>query len=71
MIMNKKKCALTNLALFIPSFKFGSVSKTGAGAFITLLEPGTSLISVFVFLKGEMNFVVYTIHGKNINNTTR
>ena len=63
MVVNKKKCDLTNLALFIPSFKFGSVSKTGAGAFITLLEPGTSLISVFVFLKGKTNsYELYLLH---------
>ena len=48
----KKECDLTRVALLIPSFKFGSISKTGAGALITLLEAGTSLISVFVFLKG-------------------
>ena len=50
--MDKMKYDLTSFALLIPSFKFGSVSKTGAGALITSLEPGTSVISVFVFLKG-------------------
>ena len=64
--MNKKNCALTNLALFIPSFKFGSVSKTGAGALITFLEPGTSVISVFVFLKGKKNLIFTRFMEKNI-----
>ena len=59
--MNKKKCDLTNLALFIESFKFGSVSKTGAGGLITLLEPDTSVISVFVFLKGFTNLYKFNL----------
>ena len=58
---DKTKCDLTSFSLILPSFKFGSVSKTGSGALITLLEPGTSVISVFVFLKGFTNLYKFNL----------